>query len=70
VAGKGGRRVNAVQILCTHVCKCIPVEIILGMGGGQRRAGERVNPSMIHLRHCNIIRTFVNVTMYPYLEQQ
>jgi predicted RNA-binding protein YlqC (UPF0109 family) len=22
VVGKGGRRVNIVQILCTHVCKC------------------------------------------------
>jgi hypothetical protein len=22
VAGKGGRRVNTVQKMCTHVCKC------------------------------------------------
>jgi hypothetical protein len=22
MAGKGGRRMNTVQIMCTHVCKC------------------------------------------------
>jgi hypothetical protein len=22
VVGKGGRKVNKVQVLCTHVCKC------------------------------------------------
>jgi hypothetical protein len=36
VAGKGGRRVNIVQKMCTHVCKCKnetwTVETIPGMG--------------------------------------
>jgi hypothetical protein len=32
--GKGHWRVNIVQILCTYVCKMIPVETIPGMEGG------------------------------------
>jgi hypothetical protein len=37
--GEGCRRVNMVQILCTHVhnVKMIPVETILGMGKGEQR---------------------------------
>jgi hypothetical protein len=35
--GKRCRRVNIVQIMCTHVCngKMIPVETVPGMGGGE-----------------------------------
>jgi hypothetical protein len=33
VAGKGGRRMNTVHIMCTHLCECkmIPVETVSGM---------------------------------------
>jgi hypothetical protein len=38
VVVKGGRRVNMVQKMCTHVykCKMIPVEMIPEIGGGVR----------------------------------
>jgi hypothetical protein len=38
VDGKGGRRVNTVQKMCTHVCinaKMIPIGTIPGMDGGK-----------------------------------
>jgi hypothetical protein len=50
VVGKGCRRVNTMQILCTHVCKCKNyVETIPGMWGEEekRHALEGVNSSMI-----------------------
>jgi hypothetical protein len=40
VAGKGGRRMNMLQKLCTHVCKLKnPIEIIPGIG--DRDKGEQ-----------------------------
>jgi hypothetical protein len=45
VLGDGGernRRVNMVQIMYTHVCKCknIPVETVPGIRGGRKSSGR------------------------------
>jgi hypothetical protein len=42
VVGKGYRKVNMVQILCTHVCngKMRPVETISRMGGGRIKKND------------------------------
>jgi hypothetical protein len=41
--GKGGRTVNTVQKLCTHVlnAKMIPVETIPGIGGREMKENSR-----------------------------
>jgi hypothetical protein len=49
------KRVNIVQILCTHVCKwkMIPVETTPGMGGGRIKEndGGGWNSTMMYLRY-------------------
>jgi hypothetical protein len=54
--GKGGRRVNMVQKLCTNVCKCKNDTCWNHSKNGgreeQRRGVERMNSSMIYLIHC------------------
>jgi hypothetical protein len=63
--GKGGERVNMVQILCTHVCKwkkMRPIETSLRMRGRKRRAVEGVNSSMTYLIQC---KNFCKPTVYP-----
>jgi hypothetical protein len=51
--GKGCRRMNMVQILCTHVCKwkMRPVETIPGMEGarGTKENGQGAEFDMIYL---------------------
>jgi precorrin-2 methylase len=46
MTGKGVRKLNTVQIMYTHVCKCkndtLPVEIVPGIGGGKvKESSER-----------------------------
>jgi hypothetical protein len=48
-------------------CKMIPVEIVLGMGGdeGEQRRG------WVQVWYIwNIVRTFVNATMYPHQAEE
>jgi hypothetical protein len=65
VAGKGGRRMNTVQKMCTHVCKC-KNDNCRNYSRNEvrrrlRRAVEGVNSSMIH---------YVNATMCFHPAQQ
>jgi hypothetical protein len=61
-AGKEGRTMNAIQKICSHVCKfkMIPVETIPIIGsrgiGEHHRRGE--------LKYNIFVRSFVNATMY------
>jgi hypothetical protein len=61
---------SVVQILCAHECKqkkdtCW--NCFSNGGGGERRAVEGVNSSVIYLIHC---KNFVNATVYPHPQQQ
>jgi hypothetical protein len=60
--GRGCRRVKMVQILCAYICKwkMRPVETIPGMVRGMIKENDGGGK-----RNYYIVRTFVNVTMYP-----
>jgi hypothetical protein len=66
----GWRRVNIVQILCTHIFKwkMIPFEITLQMGGEGDKEWSR---GWIQLQYIwYIVRTFINATVYPHSAQE
>jgi hypothetical protein len=65
VAGKGGGRVNTMQILCAHVCKCkneTCCNYSRNGGGGIKERSGQVNLSMIFLTHCKNFCKCYNVS--------
>jgi hypothetical protein len=66
VAGKRGRRMNKMQKLCTHVCKCKNSTCWNYSRNGEQGVNE--NNGWGEFKYDildTLLRTFINATMYP-----